>query len=874
MEKLFQKLNFVAILALAGEPAMAAGVASVQALPDKAVSVTPHLLFDQSQASILDTPGITFSDPTPNPQLPFLLPYLNAQLETPLAQITNVRLETTEVGLQIVLETGSGELAVPTQTVSGNALITEIPNAVLVLPEGNEFLRFEPTEGIALVQVTEQPDNHVQVVVTGVDTAPIAEVNTPETQLILNVVPGIAQTGDVDDSLRIVVTGEMDAVGYRVPNATTGTRTDTRILDVPQAVQVIPAEVLEDQAATDLQDALRNVSGITQGNTTGNTEDVFAIRGFSLVNILQDGFRTLEGNLRNTANLERIEVLQGPASVLFGSGQPGGVINLVTKQPLAEPFYGVRVRGGTEGFFRPELDISGPVSVDGEVLYRLNAVYETAEGFRDFDQDIERVFIAPVLSFEVDPRTDLILEFEYLNDERPFDRGLLAIDDGVADIPLDRVLGEPDDFFENEEYRVRYRFEQRFSDNWKIRNAVQYASSDSLNVRAEPQALDETTGNLGRFFNSNDIFEESYAVQTQVEGNFNTGSITHKLLLGFDFTHESNETLTRAALAPPINIFDPEYEIISRPDLSDFITTLNQESERTSWGFYLQDQIDLTDELILVLGGRLDIVDQTIDQTSVFLGSLDLSGQETAFSPRVGLVYQPIETVSLYASFSRSFQPNSFFSITSDGEFVEFERGTQYEIGVKADWFDGRLSSTLALFDITRTNVAAPDPDAPPGSGFVIPIGEERSRGVGLDIVGEILPGWNIIASYSYLDAEITDSNELATAREGNRVANIPRNSASLWTTYEIQAGVLEGLGFGLGLLYEGDREGDPANTFELPSYVRTDAAIFYERDNWRAALNIQNLFDIDYFESSGNTRLRVNPGEPFTLIGTLAIEF
>ncbi len=680
--------------------------------------------------------------------------------------------------------------------------------------------------------------------------------------------------GGEDGAIRLIVTGEeVVEEGYRVPNATTGTRTDTRILDVPQAIQVVPGEVLEDQAATDLQDALRNVSGVTQGNTSGNTEDEFAIRGFSRVTILQDGFRSTEGNLRETANLERIEVLQGPASVLFGSGQPGGVINLVTERPLSEPFYEVLVRGGTQGFFRPELDISGPISEDGEVLYRLNAVYESAEGFRDFDQNIERIFIAPVLSVEVDPRTDLILEFEYLNDERPFDRGLVALGDEVADIPLDRVLGEPDDFFDNEEYRLRYRLEHRFSDNWTLRNAVQYASSDSFNVRAEPDELDESTGILSRFFNSNDIFEETYAVQTQVEGNFNTGSIAHKLLLGFDFADESGETLTRASAAPPIDIFDPEYEIIPRPSIADFIETLNRDAERTSWGFYLQDQIDLTDELILVVGGRLDIVDQSLEQTSLFLGDVDISGQETAFSPRVGLVYQPTETVSLYASFSQSFQPNSFFEITSDGEFVDFERGTQYEIGVKADWFDGRLSSTLALFDITRTNIAAPDPDAPPGSGFVIPIGEERSRGIGLDIVGEILPGWNIIASYSYIDAEITDSNALGVA-EGSRVTNVPRHSASLWTTYEIQAGALEGLGFGLGFLYEGDREGDPANTFELPSYFRTDAAIFYARDNWRAALNFQNLFDIDYFESSGNTRFRVNPGEPLTVIGTVAVEF
>jgi len=213
------------------------------------------------------------------------------------------------------------------------------------------------------------------------------------------------------------------------------------------------------------------------------------------------------------------------------------------------------------------------------------------------------------------------------------------------------------------------------------------------------------------------------------------------------------------------------------------------------------------------------------------------------------------------------------FRVTADGEIVESEKGTQYEVGLKKEWFNGNLSSTLALFNITRSNVAVSDPNAPPGSGFVIPIGEERSRGIGLDISGEILPGWKIIASYSHIDAEITESNVLGTPT-GNRVNNVPRNSASLWTTYEIPNGDLQGLGFGLGFFFEGEQPGDPENTFELPSYFRTDAAVYYQHNNWKAALNIQNLFDIDYFESTGNTRLRINPGQPFTLVGQVSVEF
>ncbi|MBE9101808.1 TonB-dependent siderophore receptor [Vacuolonema iberomarrocanum] len=878
MGKLFQRLHLIAVLILIGE-FTTADVASAQALPDKTLSVTRDALLEPLQASttnnaqtritsdaLLDA-HLTNNQPSTN------WPQWQAQSETTPIQITDVRVEPTEADLQIILETDSGEAIAPAPTTLGNALVAEIPNAVLLLPDAEEFLEFEPAEGIALVQVRELSNNRVQVIVTGTDTAPMADVSVTDTQVTLSVAPGVAQAGEAEDPLRIVVTDEADEQGYRAPNATTGTRTDTPILEIPQAIQVIPSEVLEDQAITDLQDALRNVSGVSQGNTFGNTEDAFVIRGFDSATVLQNGFRAVDPSLRDTANLERIEVLQGPASVLYGSGQPGGVVNLVTEQPLSESFYELQLRVGSNSLIRPELDISGPLTDDDSVLYRLNAAYERGDGFRDFDQDIERVFLAPVLSLALTPQTDLTVEFEYLDDERPFDRGVVAIGDGVADLPSDRILGEPDDFFENDEYRLQSRLEHRFSDDWTLRTAFQYTASDELNLRAEPSMLNEATGDLSRIFISNDSTNEAFAVQTEIVGEFNTGSIEHTLLFGIDFSQETGEVTTSQGLAAPINIFDPEYEVIPRPDLSELVVGLTREVEQTRWGFYLQNQIDLTDNLILVLGGRVDLLEQDLEQVSPFLGDESVSGQESVFSPRVGLVYQPIETLSLYASYSRSFQPNAVFSITADGEFVDPERGTQYEIGIKADWFGGRLSSTLALYDLTRTNVAAPDPTAPPGSGFVIPIGEERSRGIGLDIAGEILPGWNIIASYAYIDAEVTDGNDLSTP-EGNRVNNVPRNSASLWTTYEIPNGDLQGLGFGLGFFYVDNRVGDSANTFELPSYFRTDAAVFYRRNNWRVGLNIQNLFDVDYFESTGNSRLRVNPGAPLTIIGTVAIEF
>ncbi len=271
------------------------------------------------------------------------------------------------------------------------------------------------------------------------------------------------------------------------------------------------------------------------------------------------------------------------------------------------------------------------------------------------------------------------------------------------------------------------------------------------------------------------------------------------------------------------------------------------------------------DNLKLLLGGRFDTVNQKQEN---LVSSTTSEQDDQAFSPRVGIVYQPIQPVSLYASYSRAFNPATPGTILASGAAAEPERGTQYEAGIKTEFLQGRLSSTLAFYELTRSNVLTPSPTDPFAS---VQTGEQRSRGVELDVAGEILPGWRVIASYAYTDAKITQDNRYDI---GNRLVNVPKNSASLWTTYEVQKGGLQGLGFGVGLRYVGEREGDLENSFELPSYFRTDAAIFYKRNNFRAALNVNNLFDTEYFEAAQNGRAGVFPGAPLTVIGTIGFEF
>lgn len=414
--------------------------------------------------------------------------------------------------------------------------------------------------------------------------------------------------------------------------------------------------------------------------------------------------------------------------------------------------------------------------------------------------------------------------------------------------------------------------EHRFSETWQLLNVFRYISTERTTRAFQNRGdLNEATGDLARSIDDQNGTVEGYALQTNLVGEFSTGSVEHALLLGVDFSRETNGFDNRSALErSTINIFDPIYGAPrpSRSELEDERQSLFGGTIR-AFGLYLQDQITLVDNLKLLVGGRFDIVDQDSYFTSVSAGDVlsDTTDQQQdeAFSPRIGIVYQPIEPLSLYASFSRSFAPN--FGTTVEGDILEPTRGTQYEVGVRGEFLEGRLTTNLAAYYLTKTNIAATDPD---NSDFSIATGEQRSQGIELDVIGELLPSWNIIASYAYTDAEITEDE--GSTLEGNRLAGVPEHAASLWSTYEIQSGDLQGLGFGLGLFFVGDRQ-DFDNSFSVPSYLRTDVSLFYRRDNWRAGINFRNLFGIDYIEAVDD-RARITPGAPFTLVGSVSVTF
>lgn len=793
-------------------------------------------------------------------------------------EVTGVKVNSTSTGIEVILQTSKAEALQVLNKSDANSFIAEIPNAQLRLPLGNSFQQEKPFAGIAELTLTNQDANSIRITVKGEGSIPKVELFNSDEGLIFGLTPTTTTsqqpqtqpetptnetqpqtpTPQADQPIELVVTGEQD--GYRVPNASTATKTDTPLRDIPASIQIVPRQVLQDQKAVRLQDALQNVSGVTQaGNYGGTGAARYIIRGFSQDGNFRNGFRDANFfTLSEIANLERVEVLKGPASVLFGQAEPGGIINLVTKQPLSEPYYAADFTAGSYSFYRPTFDISGPLNADKTLLYRLNVAYQNSGSFRDF-VDTERIFIAPSLTWKIGTNTTLNLDFEYLNNNTQFDRGIVAIGNRPAPIPISRFLGVPgENDSKTTAYRAGYRLEHQFSENWQLRNALSITINKVNDFRAEPGDLIDDRF-LDRTFTHAKFETDNYSLQTEVIGKFATGSIIHQPLLGIELNRSEGPLIFRRAILPPIDIFSPVNNTVVPTD--PLTTFVNRQDLTDRLGIYLQDQITLLDNLKLLVGGRFDFTEQKNDN---LLASTSISQFDQAFSPRVGLVYQPIPAISLYASYSSSFVP--VIGNAADDSVFEPERGTQYEVGVKADLSD-RLSATLAAYQITKTNVLTTDPN---NLDFSIQVGDQRSRGVELDVAGEILIGWKIFASYAYTDAQITKDNQYPV---GNLLDSVAKNTLSLWTTYEIQRGSLQGLGFGLGLYYVGDRQGDLDNSFVLPSYFRTDAALYYKRNNWKFALNIKNLFDEKYYETSQGRDI-IYPGAPLTVLGTISWEF
>ncbi|BFU90179.1 MAG: ligand-gated channel [Nitrospira sp.] len=662
---------------------------------------------------------------------------------------------------------------------------------------------------------------------------------------------------------------DQDTTSYTAERANTATRTDTPLIQVPQSVEVVTQKVIQDQRAVRVEQALRNVSGVALGDVgqSGIAADVAYCRGFPcgyFKNYLRNEDQNQVLTFRDIANIQRLEVLKGPASVLYGRSQPGGIINILTKQPQAERYASIDQIIGNYNYYRTMIDVTGPLNESKTLLFRINGAYENTESFRDVVRG-QRYFVAPVFTWLVGNNTTITIEGEYIRDRRTPDFGIPAIGLGLASVPDSRFLGERFDTFAIEESRAGVTIDHRFNSNWRIESRFRADRSTATAYRTVGVAVLPDNQSIARF-----VFDQlapisSYYWRNDVIGKFATGSIGHNLLTGVEIGRQYASYDQAAAPFSAINIFNPVYgtaaPVLNRTPFSHgFANAL---------GWYAQDQISLFDNLHVLIGARGDYFYQHSNVAGV-----DTKAEDFAFSPRVGVTYLPIPQLALYANFTRSFIPN-FGPFTAARNQFDPSMGTQYEAGVKADIVPGRLTSTVAVYRITKTNVLAADPTNPL---FFVQTGEQRSQGVEFDVTAQLAPGWKVIATYAYTDARITADTTIPV---GNRLPLIARHTGSFWTTYDLQGGPLKGLGAGIGLFAAGERAGDLANSFELPGYVRTDAALYYRkpeiftRTNLIAQLNVRNLLDQEYFYSGGQGRASAAfPGAPATVLGSIKLEF
>ncbi len=678
--------------------------------------------------------------------------------------------------------------------------------------------------------------------------------------------------GNAPPSGRTTVPGAIGLIGptpgYRADRAVSSTKTDTPQRDVPQIVTVAPREVITDLAATRVDRVFNYTPGVAQQNNFGGLSIFsYAIRGTTTSEIYKNGFPLNRGTPPppDAQNVERIEVLKGPGGGLFGRSDPGGLVNIITKQPTAERFVEMGGLWGSFEQFRGTVDSGGALNEDGTLLYRFNLAAGRQNSFRDF-VDSDRLLVAPVISWQVTPDTRITVETEFLRNRIVFDRGVIAVNGRLGVIPISRFLGEPGQSTYQTNNSMQVRVDHRFDADWQMRLATYFNTGTLEGESAEIRAIAADNRTVSRDRNVRDYRWDVAIGQAELVGRFDTAGIGHTLLLGFERESTDSRTVyNRSTIARnpfAIDIYDPRYGQPLPP-----IDRFRNNIERiTNTALYAQDQIALSPEWKALVGARFDFFEQSFRER---IPRSQVDQNYFAATPRAGLVYQPIPELALYANVGTSFRPNigpDAAASSRSGPFAP-ETGIGYDVGAKIDLFGGALGLTAAAFRVDRRNVLTPDPN---NTAFSLAAGGVRSQGFELTAAGQITPEIKLLAGYVFADAVVTEDNVLPV---GSPLINVPRHSGSLLAVHEVQAGPWKGFGIGGGVRGVGERAADSANTFSLPAYIAVDALAYYRYENFRFSLNVENVFDSEYYESSLN-RFRVYPGAPRRFTGTMTVRF
>lgn len=695
----------------------------------------------------------------------------------------------------------------------------------------------------------------------------------PSTLLAQSTSPSNANDG-VTELAALEVVGRQDAGAYYA-DETSGAKSHLPLRELPQSVRVLSRQAIDDLGATRLDDTLDYVGGVSRQNNFGGLWDNIAIRGLpgnenTGSSMLLNGFSSNRGfnAPRDMANVDRLEFLKGPAAALYGSSEPGGTVNLVTKQPQWRWGHAVEAYAGSHDSFRTALDSTGPLSEN--FAYRLNMAVEDRGSFRDHIQS-QRQFVAPAFAWRLGDATQLNYNGEWIRHQTPLDRGVVAIDGRLGQVSRETFLGEPGDgdvTVRNQTHQLV--LDHEWSDAWTSRAALSYRDGTLRGFSTEPHALMADGRTLRRQHRYRDYASEDLALQVELQGRFAIGGLQHELLVGteaYDFSLDQRMLRINPSAANPyaIDVLNPVY---GQPRPVPLPNTDTHEEQRNT-ALYVQDAIHLGERWRLMAGLRMDRYEQTLDNRRTGARSRQRPSET---SPRIGLSYLPNAAWTLYVNAGRSFRPN----IGTDAQANPFdsESGRAMEAGAKWQSASGQLGATLALFDIRKTNVVTADPANP---GFSATSGEVRSRGLELDFSGQLSEHWRFNSSFVYDRVDVLKDNTLEA--DGSLI-NVPRINGSVLAVYENTWADGSRYGIGAGVTHMGERLGETrtqaeadagVRPFELPAYT-TGKLVAYWRisPRLRVSLDVDNLLDETYYSSSVS-RLWVTPGTGRTV--TLGVQ-
>jgi iron complex outermembrane receptor protein len=656
-------------------------------------------------------------------------------------------------------------------------------------------------------------------------------------------------------------------------------------LDLPQSTTVIEKEVLEQQQTLRISEALKNVNGVYQMGNTGGGQEEIAGRGFAFTssNTFKNGVRFNNTTMPEMSGIERMEVMKGSTAILFGNVAAGGIINLVTKKPQFKNGGEITMRVGSYDFYKPSIDIYGALDKGNHAAYRINTTYEKARSFRD-NVKSERFYINPSFLIKLGKKTDMIVEGDYLKDDRTSDFGVGAINYALIDIPRSRFLGVSWAYYNTEQQSVTSTITHHFNANWELRNVSSYQTFKSdLFANNRPNAASQfikADGTWIRSIQRTAVKEDYYITQLDLTGRFSTGFLKHNVLIGGDMDQYHTNTIAYNGVNvyDSINVFDKN-KYKQRNDIPDLSPKTSTGAPIERAGAYIQDLVSITKRIKFLAGARFSYL-ETFSNVYTYASNSAVKTKQFnhAVTPRFGIVYQPISTMSVFASYSNSFTPNT--GVDVEGTALAPSFINQYEAGIKNDFFKGLLSANITVYQIVNSNLAQVSlVNGNTNTNIKELAGEVTSKGLEIDLMSKPWKGFSLIGGYSYNETKYTKTN---TYIVGSKLLYNPANTANGSLYYFFDNNKLKGLNLGVSMLYVGKRSAgrstrvtvpnDTFKPFPLPDFTQFDATVGYTKNNISVKFKVSNILNkLSYYVHDDNS---VNPIAPRQFSATVAYKF